>query len=84
MKRTSKFRESISLKLSFVEKQLEECVKAKEAYTNFLYSDINAIEIESYALCAILSSAKSTKETWTKGMDSLKTIFEDCMKIILA
>ena len=35
LRRTCHFRESISLKLSFVEKQLEECVKAKDTYANF-------------------------------------------------
>lgn len=53
-------------------------------YKNFLYLDINVVEIASYALCAILTSFESTKETWTKGMDSFKTIFDDCMKIISA
>ena len=73
------FRELIALKLSFIEKQLEECVKAKDTYSNFLYSDINAVEIASYALCVILTSTVSTKETWT-----MKAIFDDCMKIISA
>ena len=81
IRRTSDFRESISLKLSFFEKKLEECVKVKDTYTNFLYLYINVVEIASYALCVILSSTKSMKETWKKGMDSLKTIFDGCMKI---
>ena len=84
VKRTSNFRESIALKLPFIEKQLEECVKAKDKYTNFLYSDINAVKIESYALCAILISDESSKVILTKGMEILKTIFDDWMKIILA
>ena len=84
MKRISYFRESIALKLSFFEKQLEEYVKAKDTYSNFLFLDLNAVEIASYTLCAILTLAKSTKETWTKGMDILKANFDDCMKIISA
>ena len=84
LKRTSNFKESIALKLSFIEKQLEDCFKAKDTYSNFLYSYINAVEIASYALCAILTLAESTKETWTKGMDRVKFIFHDCMKIISA
>ena len=80
----SNFKESIALKLSFVEKKLEECVKAKEINSNFLCSDLNAVEIASYALCAILTSTESTKETWTKGMDILKANIYDCMKIISA
>lgn len=45
LKKISDFRESIALKISMVEKQLEECVKAKDTYSNFLYSDLNAVEI---------------------------------------
>ena len=36
LKGFSDFRESIALKISIVEKQLEECVKAKDTYSNFL------------------------------------------------
>ena len=82
MERTYDFRESIALKLPFLEKQLEEFVKVKAIYSNFLYSDINAVEIASYDLCAIFTSVESTKETWTKDMDILKTNFDDYMKII--
>ena len=80
----SDFRESIALKVSFVEKQLEECVKAKDTYSNFLYLDLDVVEISSYSLYAILISVESTKETWTKVMDSMKENFDDCMKIISA
>ena len=62
MKKISDFRESITLKLSFVEKQLEECIKAKDTYSKFLYLDLNVVEIASYALCAILTSTEYTKE----------------------
>ena len=44
------------MKVSLVEKQLEEYVKAKDTYSNFLYLDLNAVEITSYALCKILTS----------------------------
>ena len=50
--------------------------------SNFLYLDLNAVDTASYVLCAILTLAESTKETWTKGMDSLKEKFDDYMNII--
>ena len=82
LRRLSSFRESIALKLSTIERQLEECVKAKDTYSNFMYFDLNAIEITSYALYAMLTTTKVTKDTWEKGMNSLKENFDDCMKII--
>ena len=63
---------------------MEECVKAKDTYSNFLYSNLNVVEIASIYLCTFLTSTESTKETWTKGMDSLKENFDDCMKILSA
>ena len=84
LRRLSDFRESIALKLSTIERQLEECIKSKDTYSNFIYSDLNAIEIASYALCAIPINVKAVKDTWEKGMDNLKENFDDCMKMILA
>ena len=46
------------------------------------YSNLNAIEIASYALCAILTTTKEEKDTWEKDIDSLKENFDDCMKIL--
>lgn len=71
MKILSYFREYIALKISSVKRQFEECVKAMATYSNFLYFDLNAGEIASYALCAILTSIKTTKDTWIKGLTSL-------------
>lgn len=82
--RLSEFIESIALKLSSIERQLEEFVKTKDTYSNFVYSDLNAIEIASYALCAMLTTTKVDKETWEKCKDILKENFDDCMKTILA
>lgn len=65
LKRVSNFKESIALKIYVIEKQLEECVKANDTYSNFLYFDLNPIEITLYALCAILNSTKLAKDTWT-------------------
>ena len=65
-----------------VEKQLEECVKAKDTYSNLLYLDLNVVEIASYALCAILTSTKIAKDTWVKGLSSLKASFDNCMKML--
>ena len=53
-----------------------------DTYSNFLYSDLNEVEIASYALSSIITSTKSTKETWTKGMNNLKENFDDCMNIL--
>ena len=61
---------------------MEEYVKAKDTYANFTYSDINAVEIASYALCAIIITNEAKKDTWEKDMDSLKTMFDDCMEIL--
>lgn len=82
LKRVLDFKDSIALKISIVEKQLEECAKAKDTYSKFLFSNLNAVEIASYALCEILTSTESTKHTWTKGMRNLKASFDDCMKIL--
>ena len=82
LRRVSYFRESIALKLSVNERKLEECVKAKDLYSNFIYLDLNVVEIASYALCAILTTTEVVKDTWQKVMDSLKENFDDCMKMI--
>ena len=82
LKRFSEFRESISLRTTIIERQLEECVKAKDTYSNFLYSNLNAVEIASNALCAILTSTKTTKDTWVKGLNSLKASFDNYMKML--
>lgn len=74
----------MDLKLSTIERQLEECIKAKDTYSNFMYSNLNAIEIASYALSAILNIVEAIKDTWEKGMDSLKANFDDFMKMISA
>lgn len=84
MIRLLEFRDSIVLNISFIERQLEECDKAKDTYADFTYSDLNAVEIASYALCAILTTTKVEKDTWEKGMDNLKTNFDDCMNILTA
>ena len=64
MKRSSKFREAISLRITTIYRKLEECFKAKDNYSKILYSDLNAVEIASYALCAILTSVEIAKDTW--------------------
>ena len=43
VRRLSEFGESISLRISSIERQFEECVKEKDTYANFTYSDLNAI-----------------------------------------
>ena len=61
---------------------MEQCVKTKDTYSNFLYLDLNVIEIASYALCAILDNVEVVKDTWEKGMDYIKENFDDYMKMI--
>jgi hypothetical protein len=84
LKRFSEFKETLVLKIATVEKQLDECVKAKDTYSNFVYSDLSSVEIASYALCAILTTLEVVKDRWEKDMENLKIFFDDCMKFISA
>jgi hypothetical protein len=84
LRRLSEFRESISLKISSVERDLEECVKAKDTYANFTCSNLNVVKIASYTLCTIVTTVEVEKDTWDKGMNILKENFYDCMKILAA
>lgn len=61
---------------------MEERVKIKDTYSNFIYFDLNVVEITSYALYAILTTTKVGKETWEKGIDILKENFDDRMRMI--
>jgi hypothetical protein len=84
LKRFSELKETLVLKIAIVEKQLDECVKAKDTYSNFVYSDLSNVEIASYALCTILTTSEAIKDQWEKDMENLKTNFDDCMKFISA
>lgn len=70
------------MKISAVERQLDECVKAKDTYSKFMFSDLNAVEIASYALCAILTTSEAVKDHWEKGMNTLKVNFDDGLKFL--
>lgn len=52
------FRESLVVRISAIERQLDECLKAKTSYATFSYSDLKAIEIACYALCEIIAILK--------------------------
>ena len=43
VRRLSEFGESISLRISSIERQFEECAKEKDTYANITYSNLNAI-----------------------------------------
>ena len=53
-KRFLVLREHLSVKLSTVEFQLQECLLAKIYFHNFIYSNLNVVEISSYGLCDLL------------------------------
>lgn len=66
LKRFSLFRENLTLKISNVHNQLEECLSSKTSYGKFSYPNLRAVEIASYGLCALLSISDSIKATWDK------------------
>ena len=76
-KRFSLLREHSSLKINTLEQQVEECLKANTSFDKFVYSDLNAVEIASYGLCALLSILEGVKDTWEKNLKSLKMSFDD-------
>lgn len=84
LKRFSDFGESLVFKISAVERQLDECTKAKDTYSKFMFFDLNVVEIASYALCENLSTFKEVKDNWEKGMNTLNVNFDDCIKLLPA
>ena len=61
-KRLSLLREYLSMKLSMVECQLEECLSLKTFFDSFVYSDLNAMEIACYGLRNVLNILEGVKE----------------------
>lgn len=55
MKRFTLLREHISINLSTIEGKLEECLSTKTSFQKFSYENLQACEIASYGLCALLS-----------------------------
>ena len=78
-KRFSLFRENLALKIGTLEQQIEEFLKAKTSFEKFVYSDLSAVEIAAYGLCALLRISKGVRDSWYKSFESLKTNFDDCM-----
>ena len=45
-------------------KKLEECLGAKASYEKFSYIDLNAVEVASSGLHALLNTAEVVRDTW--------------------
>ena len=69
LKRFSLLRDHVSINISIVESQLEECLTSKTSYEKFHYANLQACEIASYGLCALLSVSDAIKKSWEKEIE---------------
>ena len=65
-------RECLSKNISILQRQLEECLATKASYDKFLFLDLNAVEMESYALGALISISNAMRDTWKKHLAQVK------------
>ena len=72
----------MSLKITTLEQQVEECLKAKISFEKFVYLDLNVVEIVAYGLCTLLSISEGVRDSWEKNFKSLKTSFDDFMAFL--
>ena len=59
-------REHLFPHVTLLENQLGEILAAKSSYENFVAIDLNAIELATYSLCALISVSNALKEHWKK------------------
>lgn len=77
LKRFTLFRDHLSPQVILLENQLEECLVEKSSYDKFVETNLNAIELATYALCALINVYDAPKESWKKHFAQLKTNFSD-------
>ena len=68
LKRFSFLRDHLSPQITLLQNQLEECPAAKTSYDKFVVIDLNAIELASYAFCALISVFDALKDSWKKHL----------------
>ena len=81
LRRFSLLRDHLSPQITLIQNQLEECIVARKSYDKFIYADLNAAELASYALCALISVLDAMKDSWKKHLAWLKNDFSYCFSI---
>ena len=70
------------MKIDHVQRNLKECTDAKESLARFVYFNLNAIEVASYGLYALINISKAVKDTWKIELTILKKNVTEFMKLI--
>ena len=84
MRRLTILREHISMKLSIIEEQLEECLTTKTSFQKFKFESLQACQMAAYGLSTLLNVADSIKKSWEKEIEAMKADFSDCVASLLA
>ena len=67
LKRLTLLREHLFPQVTFLENQLEECLSVKSSYDNFVATNLNVVELATYALCALIGVFDALKESCKKN-----------------
>lgn len=82
VKRLPTLREIMSLKISILQRKLEEYLATKTSYDNFSYTDLRAIKVASCELCTLVNVFDTVKEKWKKEVERLKLVYVDCFSTL--
>ena len=72
-------KEYLAPKVVILQRQLEECLLAKNSYDKFSYTDLSVVEVASYALCTLISISDVVRDNLKKDFDKMKHDFVDCI-----
>ena len=76
-------REYLFPKFIIFQRQLNEFLATKASYDKFSYTDLNIVEVASYALCKLINILDIVKENWKKELERIKLGFIDYISRIL-
>ena len=68
LRRFSLLRNHLSPQITIIKIQLEECITTKTSYDKFMFTDLNVVELASYALCVLISVSDALKNSWKKHL----------------